>query len=116
MNLKDKICVLLIVLFAFSVKAQNYKDNISVVLFSAEFAEQISLKDYRNHNTFTFDFENDKHEKHFLNESIEFLPTIILFNKGNEIMRIEGNITLKLPENYKEKMKKEINKLIENKF
>ena len=116
MNLNDKICVLLIVLFAFSVKAQNYKDNISVVLFSAEFAEQISLKDYRNHNTFTFDFENDKHEKHFLNESIEFLPTIILFNKGNEIIRIEGNITLKLPENTIARIEEAIDEILSDKF
>ena len=116
MNLKDKICVLLIVLFAFTVKAQNYKDNISVVLFNAEFAEQISLKDFKQHNTYAFDFENTKHEKHFISESIEFLPTLILFNKGNEILRIEANITLKLPEGYTEKINKEIDKLIENKF
>ena len=116
MNLKDKICVLLIVLFASIVNAQNYKDNISVVLFNAEFAEQISLKDFKQHNTYAFDFENDKHEKHFINESIEFLPTLILYNKGNEIVRIEANITLKLPEGYKEKLNKEIDKLIENKF
>jgi len=116
MNLKDKICALLIALFAFSVNAQNYKDNISVVLFSAEFVEQISLKDYREHNTYIFDFENDKHEKHFLNEFVEFLPTLILYNKGNEIIRIEADITLKLPQDYKEKIKKEIDKLIENKF
>ena len=116
MNLKDKICVLLIVLFAFTVNAQNYKDNISVVVFSAEFAEQVSLKDFKQHNTYAFDFENDKHEKYFINESIEFLPTLILYNKGNEIVRIEANITLKLPEDYKEKINKEIDKLIENKF
>tara|TARA_R100000234_G_scaffold93411_1_gene61624 strand:+ start:1006 stop:1356 length:351 start_codon:yes stop_codon:yes gene_type:complete len=116
MNLNNKICVLLIVLFAFTVNAQNYKDNISVVVFSAEFAEQVSLKDFRQHNTYAFDFENDKHEKYFINESIEFLPTLILYNKGNEIVRIEANITLKLPEDYKEKINKEIDKLIENKF
>tara|TARA_R100001163_G_C4970840_1_gene130786 strand:- start:273 stop:623 length:351 start_codon:yes stop_codon:yes gene_type:complete len=116
MNLNKKICVLLIVLFAFTVNAQNYKDNISVVVFSAEFAEQVSLKDFRQHNTYAFDFENDKHEKYFINESIEFLPTLILYNKGNEIVRIEANITLKLPEDYKEKINKEIDKLIENKF
>tara|TARA_R100000388_G_scaffold78524_1_gene57273 strand:+ start:297 stop:647 length:351 start_codon:yes stop_codon:yes gene_type:complete len=116
MNLNNKICVLLIVLFAFTVNAQNYKDNISVVVFSAEFAEQVSLKDFKQHNTYAFDFENDKHEKYFINESIEFLPTLILYNKGNEIVRIEANITLKLPEDYKEKINKEIDKLIENKF
>ena len=116
MNLKDKICVLLIVLFAFSVKSQNYKDNISVVVFTADFVEQVSLKEYKVDNTYLFDFENSKHEKYFLKEGIEFLPTLILYNKGNEIARIEANITLKLPDGYKEKIKSEINKLIENKF
>tara|TARA_R100001163_G_C4978692_1_gene135701 strand:+ start:230 stop:580 length:351 start_codon:yes stop_codon:yes gene_type:complete len=116
MNLKDKICVLLIALFAFSVNAQKYKDNISVVLFSAEFVEQVSLKDFREHNTYIFDFENVKHEKYFMDESIEYLPTLILYNKGNQIIRIEADITLKLPEDYKKKINSQIDKLIENKF
>tara|TARA_R100000700_G_C3172157_1_gene146709 strand:- start:1911 stop:2264 length:354 start_codon:yes stop_codon:yes gene_type:complete len=116
MNLKDKICVLLIVLFALSAKSQYYKEKISVVLFQAEFVEQVSLKDYRDHNTYVFDFENTKHEDYFIDETIEFLPTIVLYNNGKEVYRVEAGITLKMPENYKTKLEKEINKLIENKF
>jgi len=116
MNLKDKICVLLTVLFASTVSSQYYKENISVVLFKADFVEEISLKDYRDHNTYVFDFENSKHEDYFIDDQIEFLPTLILFNNGKEIYRIEAGITLKMPENYKTRLEKEIDKLIENKF
>jgi hypothetical protein len=116
MNLKDKICVLLTVLFASTVSSQYYKENISVVLFKADFAQEISLKDYREHNTYVFDFENSKHEDYFIDDQIEFLPTLILFNNGKEIYRIEAGITLKMPEDYKTRLEKQIDKLIENKF
>tara|TARA_R100001224_G_C3950261_1_gene125482 strand:+ start:21 stop:371 length:351 start_codon:yes stop_codon:yes gene_type:complete len=116
MNLKDKICVLLTVLFASTVSSQYYKENISVVLFKADFVEEISLKDYREHNTYVFDFENSKHEDYFIDDEIEFLPTLILFNNGKEIYRIEAGITLKMPEDYKTRLEKQIDKLIENKF
>jgi hypothetical protein len=116
MNLKDKICALLTVLFASTVSSQYYKENISVVLFKADFVEEISLKDYREHNTYVFDFENSKHEDYFTEDQIEFLPTLILFNNGKEIYRIEAGITLKMPEDYKTRLEKQIDKLIENKF
>ena len=116
MNLKDKICVLLTVLFASTVSSQYYKENISIVLFQADFVEQVSLKQYREHNTYVFDFENSKHENYFIDETIEFLPTIVLYNNGDEVYRVEAGMTLKMPENYKAKLEKEINKLIENKF
>jgi len=57
-----------------------------------------------------------KHEQYFINESIEFLPTIVLYNNGGEVYRIEAGITLKMPEDYKTRLEKEINKLIEDKF
>ena len=116
MNLKDKICVLLTVLFASTVSSQYYKENISVVLFKADFVQEISLKDYREHNTYVFDFENSKHEDYFIDDEIEFLPTLILFNNGKEIYRIEAGITLKMPDDYKIRLEKQIDKLIENKF
>jgi len=116
MNLKDKICVLLTVLFVSIASSQNYKENVSVVLFSASFVEQISIKKYNKHNTYVFDFENIKHEDYFIKENIEFLPSIVLYNNGKEIYRIEADITLKMPEDYKTKLEKEIDKLIEDKF
>jgi len=116
MNLKDKICALLTVLFASTVSSQYYKENISVVLFKADFVEEISLKDYREHNTYVFDFENSKHEDYFIDDEIEFLPTLILFNNGKEIYRIEAGITLKMPDDYKTRLERQIDKLIEDKF
>ena len=116
MNLKDKICVLLTVLFAFTANSQYYKEKISIVLFKADFVPEVSMKAFRNQNIYTFDFENTKHENYFIDEYIEFLPTIILYNNGQEVYRVEAGITLKMPEDYEELLKKQINKLIENKF
>ena len=116
MNLKDKICVLLIALFVSTASSQNYKENVSVVLFSASFVEQVSLKKYNKHNTYVFDFENSKHEDYFIKENIEFLPSIVLYNNGKEIFRIEADITLKLPEDYDSDLQKQINQIISNRF
>ena len=116
MNLKIRICVLLTVLFVSTVSSQYYKDNISVVLFKASFVEDVSLKEYKEHNTHIFDFENSKHEEYFANEGIEFLPTIILYNNGKEIYRVEAGITLRLPEDYEVEFQKQIDKLLEDRF
>tara|TARA_R110002020_G_scaffold125730_4_gene283094 strand:+ start:248 stop:598 length:351 start_codon:yes stop_codon:yes gene_type:complete len=116
MNLKDKICVLLTVLFVSIASSQKYKENVSVVLFSASFVEQISIKKYNKHNTYVFDFENTKHEDYFIKENIEFLPSIVLYNNGKEIYRIEADITLKLPEDYDSDLQKQINQIISNRF
>ena len=116
MNLKDKICALLIVLFAFSANAQYYKEKISIVLFTADIIEPVSLKDFREHNTYVFNYENTKHEKFFINESVDFLPTLVLYNNGEIIYKAEAGIDLKLPEDYKINFYEKIEELIENKF
>ena len=116
MNLNKKICALLTVLFVSTASSQYYKDNISVVLFKASFVEEVSLKKYREHNTHIFDYENSKHEDYFINESIEFLPTIVLYSNGKEVYRVQGGITLRLPEDYEKDLQKQLDKLIEDRF
>jgi len=116
MNLNKKICVLLTVLFVSTASSQYYKDNISVVLFNASFVEEVSLKKYREYNTHIFDYENSKHEDYFINEDIEFLPTIVLYSNGKEVYRVEGGITLRLPKEYEKDLQKQLEKLIEDRF
>lgn len=74
--LKNKICVA-IVLFAFSVThSQSYKDDISVVLYTAEFIknDNFSLKPFKEHNTYIFYLSKDK--KIHANDKIMYLPTL----------------------------------------
>ena len=47
---------------------------------------------------------------------IKYLPTVILYNDGEEQLRIEGNITLKLPENWKQLVNEHIDYLLEQRF
>jgi hypothetical protein len=44
------------------------------------------------------------------------LPTIILYNNGKEIYRVEAGITLRLPEDYEVEFQKQIDKLLEDRF
>ena len=52
----------------------------------------------------------------YLKEKIKYLPTIILYHNGDEIMRVESGISLKLPDDCEQKILEEIEEIIGNKF
>jgi len=117
MKLKDKICVLLTVLYVSFASSQNYKNNVSVVVFNADFiGQKVDVKDFKQVDKYLFTFENYKHKKHFQKEKIIYMPTLLLFNNGEELIRIEAGIDLKLPDNYKNKIKNKLEELLQNKF
>lgn len=107
------------VLLLFSIQnliAQDFKSEISIVQFSAPFTQssEISLKEFKSYNTFTFQITESK--KIFEEEKIKYLPTLILYHNGDEIIRVESGISLKLPEDTIDLIEKEIDKIIESKF
>ena len=55
---------------------------------------EVDLKSFRSYNIHEFDLE--KHGEIFAKENIEYLPTLILYQNGKEIKRIEAGISLKL--------------------
>ena len=99
-----------------TIISQSYKDGVSIVQYSAPFVTdaELSLKTFKDYNTYTFYL--DKNPKIFNKEKINSLPTICLYNNGELILKIESGISLKLPENSKKKLEKEIDKLLINKF
>ena len=106
------VITLLFTSFAYS---QDYKNDISVVHYTAKFIENNSLElKGRDFNKYVFYLEENK--KIFENDNVKFVPTILLFQNGKEILRIEGGVGLKLPEDAIKKTKKKINELIQNKF
>ena len=108
----------IIIALAFSsvLKAQDYKEDISVVQFSAEFVKsaEIDLKEFKDCNTYTFYIEKNKGV--FDKEKIKYLPTILIFQNGKEIMREETGISMKFAEGTAKKILKEVEELIESKF
>jgi hypothetical protein len=110
-----KYLKILLLLFTIANYSQ-YKDGISVVQFSAEFVKdnEISLKNFDDHNTHLFYL--GKHADHFTKEEIIYIPTIILFHNGEEILKIESGVTLKLPEDTIGKIENAINEILENTF
>ena len=52
----------------------------------------------------------------FNKNNIKYLPTIILYNDGEEELRIESGISLKLPDNWKELLNEHIDLLLEQRF
>ena len=110
-----KYLKLLLLLFTIGNYSQ-YKDGISVVQFSAEFVKdsEISLKKFDDHNIHSFYLS--KHSDHFTNENIVYIPTVMLFYNGEELLKIESGVTLKLPENTIARIEEAIDEILSNKF
>ncbi len=106
----------LLLLFCLTLQAQDYKDGISIVQFSAEFTKdsEISLKTFRSYNTHLFYMSKDS--KIFQNNDIVYIPSICIYNDGELIKMIEAGINLKLPEDTIEIINKEIDNILNNQF
>lgn len=110
-----KYLKLLLLLFTIANYSQ-YKDGISVVQFSAEFVKdsEISLKKFNDHNIHAFYLS--KHSNHFTDENIVYIPTVMLFHNGEQILKIESGVTLKLPEDTIARIEDAIDEILSNKF
>ena len=81
--------LLILILLVSNLANAQVKDDISVVQFSAEIVKtnEISLISFRDYNTETLYLS--KNQKIFQKENITSLPTIILYNDGKEIVKID---------------------------
>jgi len=106
----------LLFLFCLSLQAQDYKDGISIVQFSAEFTKEseISLKSFRSYNTHLF-YMGEQPEV-FKNNKIVYIPSICIYNDGELLRKIEAGINLKLPENTLDIINKEIDNILNRQF
>ena len=89
--------------------------QIEIIQYSAEFlkSNEISLKSFRyDTKTLYMSKAQDKFKK----LDIKYIPTIILFNNGEEVYRLESGISLKLPENSIDLIENQIEEIIESKF
>ena len=94
----------------------QYKDDISVVQFSAKFLvdKQISLKKFKEFNIHTLFIS--EHGEFFKEEKVEYLPTVIIYNNGDVVFRIDGGMSLELPEDTIKQLQEHLNELQSNKF
>ena len=111
-----KHVIIIVSLLFTTLSFAQYKDDISVVQFSAKFLidKQVSLKKFKEFNIHTLFIS--EHGKFFKEEQVEYLPTIVLYNNGDEIIRIHGGISLTLPEDTAKQLQKHIDELQSNKF
>tara|TARA_R100000541_G_scaffold13850_2_gene23220 strand:- start:476 stop:814 length:339 start_codon:yes stop_codon:yes gene_type:complete len=111
-----KHVIIIVSLLFTTLSFSQFKDDISVVQFSAKFLvdKQISLKKFKEFNTHTL-FMSD-HGKFFKEEKVEYLPTIIVYNNGDIVLRIDGGLSLELPENAIKQIQEQLTELQSNKF
>ena len=113
--LKIKLCVIFALFVSTVTVSQSYKDDISIVLYTAEFIkDNYSLKPFKEHNINTFYLAKSKdiHAK----EKIIYLPTICLYNNGELIEKIEAGLSMKLPNSTTGRIQEHIDQLLSNKF
>jgi hypothetical protein len=103
--------VTVIVLFV-TVAINAQTESISIVQYTASFAEQVNLEDYKDYNSKTYFISKSPDEF----KNIKYYPTIVLYNDGEEIIRIESDITLKLPTGWKEQLNEHIDYLLSQRF
>ena len=115
---KNKIWIVIIALCqAFVSTAQINKDDISIVQFSAKFvaSNEVSLKEYsQDYSTLTLYIS--EHKKLFEKEKIKYLPTLVLYNEGEQVLVITSDLSLKLPEDALKQLEEEINNILKNRF
>lgn len=87
-------------------------ESISIVQYTASFAEQVTLEDYKDYNSKTYFVSKSPDEF----KNIRYYPTIVLYNDGEEELRIESGISLKLPEDWKEQLNEHIDLLLSQRF
>ena len=107
-----RLCAIIVYLATFVSFAQT--ESISIVQYTAGFAEQVTLDNYKDYNVETLYMSKAKSK--FDKNKIKYLPTIILYNDGEEELRIESGISLKLPENWKEQLNEHIDLLLSQRF
>ena len=109
-------CVTVFALFVTLAINAQVKDDISVVQFSADFVKsnEISLNAFKDYNTQTLYLS--KNQKIFQKEKIASLPTVILYNDGDIVLKIDGGISMKLPENTQQTIQEHIDKILETRF
>ena len=105
-----KLCVIIVYLATFASFAQT--ESISIVQYTASFAEQVTLEDYKDYNSKTYFVSKSPDEF----KNIRYYPTIVLYNDGEEELRIESGISLKLPEDWKEQLNEHIDLLLSQRF
>ena len=92
------------------------QSGITVVEFWSEWNKENEcfwLEEISNAKTYRIDLESETAE----NYEIKVLPTLIVFNNGEEVERFEGNISFQLcPRRTPKKVQKVIDGLMINKF
>jgi|TARA_X000000950_G_scaffold289161_1_gene410334 hypothetical protein len=108
--------LIILLIYTQTLYSQDFKDGISLVQFNASFLSEntISLEPIKNAETHLLLM--GKHPVVFEKEKIVYLPTLILYHNGKEVVRVESDITLKLPDDSLEVIQNEIDLIIESKF
>jgi len=108
--------LIIILLYSQAFFSQDFKDGISLVQFNASFLEENSISLDPITDADTHSLMMGKHPDVFEREKIIYLPTLVLYHNGKEIVRVESDISLKLPEDALSIIQEEIDLIIESKF
>jgi|TARA_R100001530_G_scaffold40616_1_gene31185 uncharacterized membrane protein len=111
-----KLWIIILFLIPTLTFAQSFKDGIVVVQYSADFVKANEIDISKLEGADLIRMAMTDHPKIFEKENIKFLPTVCLYHNRKLVVKVESDISLKLPENTLEKIQEHINKIVKSKF
>jgi len=111
-----KLWIVILFLIPTLTFAQSFKDGIVVVQYSADFVKANEIDISKLEGADLIRMAMTDHPKIFEKENIKFLPTVCLYHNRKLVVKVESDISLKLPENTLEKIQEHINKIVKSKF
>jgi len=106
-----KWSVTVIALFV-TVAINAQTESISIVQYTASFAEQVTLEDYKDYNSKTYFISKSPDEF----KNIKYSITDESGPAHNRSFRAQVSIDLKLPEDWKEQLNEHIDLLLSQRF
>ena len=111
-----KLWIAILLLIPTLTFSQSYKDGLVVIQYSADFVKTHEVDIGELKEVELMRLYLTQHPKIFEKEKIKYLPTVVLYHNGKTIIRIESDISLKLPDNTLSEIQSHINKIVKQKF
>tara|TARA_R100001463_G_scaffold42546_5_gene89081 strand:- start:867 stop:1205 length:339 start_codon:yes stop_codon:yes gene_type:complete len=111
-----KLWIIILFLIPTLTFAQSYKDGLTVVQYSADFVKANEIDISKLEGADLLRLAMSEHPKIFEKEDIKFLPTVCLYHNRTLILKVESDISLKLPEGSLDMIQEQINKIVKSKF
>jgi hypothetical protein len=107
---------LILLLLTFNISEAQIPNGVIIVQYNSDWNKANEIKVKKIKDVDILKLYLSEHPNIFKKNKIKYLPTLVLYKNKEEVIRIESDLSLELPENVSEIMYDEIEKLIKKRF